>query len=108
MTIRFPWISSAPLKLPRKTNYMANTKSAQKRARQSLKRASANRVIKSSVKTARKALNTAISAGSKEDAENSLRQLTSFADKAAKKGAIHKNSASRLKALYSQRVSGIS
>ena len=87
---------------------MANTKSAQKRSRQSLKRASANKVIKSNVKTARKAVNTAISLGSKEDAENSLRKLASFADKAAKRGVIHKNSASRLKALYSQRVSGIS
>ena len=87
---------------------MANTKSAQKRSRQTLKRTSANRLAKSNVKSARKAVNNAISSGSKEEAEKSLRQLSSFADKAAKKGVIHKNSANRLKALYSQRVAGIS
>ena len=86
---------------------MANTKSAQKRSRQSLKRASANKLAKSNVRSARKALNIAISAGSKDDAEKSLRKLSSFADKAAKNGAIHKNSATRLKALYTQRVAAI-
>ena len=87
---------------------MANSKSAEKRARQSAKRAVVNRAVKARVKSARKAVNDAIASGSKEDAASQLRTLASVADKAAKKGVIHKNSANRLKGLYSNRVAAIS
>jgi len=87
---------------------MANSKSAEKRARQSAKRAVVNRAVKARVKSARKAVNDAIAAGSKDDAASQLRTLASVADKAAKKGVIHKNSANRLKGLYSNRVAAIS
>ena len=87
---------------------MANSKSAEKRARQSAKRAVVNRAVKARVKSARKAVNDAIASGSKDDAASQLRTLSSVADKAAKKGVIHKNSANRLKGLYSNRVAAIS
>ena len=87
---------------------MANSKSAEKRARQSAKRATVNRAVKARVKSARKAVNDAIASGAKEDATSGLHALASVADKAAKKGVIHKNSADRLKGLYSKRVAAIS
>ena len=87
---------------------MANSKSAQKRARQSAKRGIVNRSVKARVRTARKAVNDAIASGAKDDAKAQLQALASVADKAAKKGVIHKNSADRLKGLYSKRVAAIS
>lgn len=87
---------------------MANSKSAQKRARQSSKRGMVNRAVKARVRTARKAINDAIASGAKDDATAQLQALVSVADKAAKKGVIHKNSADRLKGLYSKRVAAIS
>lgn len=87
---------------------MANSKSAQKRARQSAKRGMVNRVVKARVRTVRKAVNDAIASGAKDDATAQLQALASVADKAAKKGVIHKNSADRLKGLYSKRVAAIS
>ena len=83
---------------------MANTKSVQKRARQSAKRSAENRKAKTRVKTARKAVTAAITSGDKQGALSEWHVLCSVADKAAKRGVIHKNSASRLKGLYSRRV----
>jgi len=87
---------------------MANSKSAQKRARQSAKRGMVNRAVKARIRTVRKAVNDAIASGAKDDAKAQLQALASVADKAAKKGVIHKNSADRLKGLYSKRVAAIS
>ncbi len=87
---------------------MANTKSVQKRARQSAKRALENRAVKTRVKTARKAVASAIESGDKEAASARLRLLSSAADKAAKRGVIHKNAASRLKGIYTQRIAALS
>ncbi|MFL2479203.1 MAG: 30S ribosomal protein S20 [Verrucomicrobiales bacterium] len=87
---------------------MANSKSAEKRARQSTKRAMVNRAVKARVRSARKAVNEAIASGAKDEASSQLDTLASVADKAVKKGVIHKNSADRLKGLYSKRVAAIS
>ena len=87
---------------------MANSKSAEKRARQSTKRALVNRAVKARVRSARKAVNEAIASGAKDKASSQLDALASVADKAVKKGVIHKNSADRLKGLYSKRVAAIS
>jgi small subunit ribosomal protein S20 len=67
-----------------------------------------NRAVKARVRTVRKAVNDAIASGAKDDAKAQLQALASVADKAAKKGVIHKNSADRLKGLYSKRVAAIS
>ena len=87
---------------------MANTKSVQKRARQSVKRATVNRESKTRVKTARKAVLAAITSGNKQNALSEWHVLCSAADKAAKKGVIHKNSANRIKSLYGQRIAALS
>ena len=51
---------------------MANSKSAQKRARQSSKRGMVNRAVKARVRTARKAVNDAFASGAKDDATAQL------------------------------------
>ncbi len=73
---------------------MANHKSAKKRAKQSQVRRLRNRSVKTSLKTLEKKVRAAGEAG--DDAKNELmRQIQSAFHKAAKKGIIHKKTASR-------------
>ena len=76
---------------------MANIKSAVKRAKQAEASRLRNRSVKSSVLTARKKVLAAISAGNKDEASKLFSEYTSTLDKAAKKGVIPKNNASRKK-----------
>ena len=72
---------------------MANTKSAAKRSRQSLTRATQNRGVRTRLRTLQKRVRGA----DKPDAEQ-IRGLISALDKAAKRGIIHRNAADRRKA----------
>ena len=76
---------------------MANSLSATKRVRQIRSRTVRNRAVKSRVKTARRRFAEAIEAGDSEKSQKAFQTLASVADRAAKRGVIHKNSASRLK-----------
>jgi len=76
---------------------MANTKSALKRARQTVRRTQRNQSAKSEIKTLRKKMITAIEGGDKELAEKSFRAYTSSVDKGAKTGLIHARAAARFK-----------
>jgi small subunit ribosomal protein S20 len=76
---------------------MANTKSAIKAARKTVRLTERNRGVKTRLKTLRKrldALITAKDAGSKDAAS----EYVSAMDKAVKSGVVHKNAASRAKA----------
>ena len=73
---------------------MANHKSAAKRAKQNEKKRLINKSIKTSMKTSIKKVLTAKESGA-EDAQALLNQAKSFIAKAAKKGVIHQNNASR-------------
>jgi small subunit ribosomal protein S20 len=75
---------------------MANIKSAEKRNRQRLKAEAANRIVRGSARTAIKKARTAIAAGA-PDAAELVRQAERALDKAAAKGVIHNNNASRRK-----------
>jgi small subunit ribosomal protein S20 len=83
---------------------MANHYSALKRARQTEKKTTVNRANKSRMRTALRGLKTAISQGDQAAAENSYKEAASVLDKSAKKGVIHKNTASRYKSRLSARV----
>jgi len=72
---------------------MANTKSAAKRSRQSLARATQYRTVRTRLRTLQKR----VRAAAKADAEQ-IRGLISALDKAAKRGIIHRNAADRRKA----------
>jgi small subunit ribosomal protein S20 len=76
---------------------MANTKSAAKRARQSLARANQNRSVRTRLRTFQKRVRGAAT----PDPEQ-IRVLISALDKAAKRGTIHRNVANRRKARLNQ------
>jgi small subunit ribosomal protein S20 len=71
---------------------MANTRSAEKQERQAIKRNAANRAVKSRLRTTLKKARTAAAGG-----DANLSAGFSEIDKAAKKGVIKKNTASRYK-----------
>ena len=83
---------------------MANSKQAEKRGRQTIKRTAHNTSIKTRVKSTRKALATAIAAGDKDAAHKSLVAVSSAADTAAKNNVIHKSAAGRIKARASRDI----
>ncbi len=86
---------------------MANTKQALKRHRQSLKARARNRVVKSHVKNAVKAVRSAVQSNDLEQARQALQRANSVLDRAAGKGVIHKNNANRRVARLSKAVNKI-
>ena len=75
---------------------MANIKSAEKRNRQSIKRASRNRVVRGGARTAVKKARMAIESGD-PNALQAVMLAERALDRAASKGVIHANNASRRK-----------
>ncbi|MBL9039378.1 MAG: 30S ribosomal protein S20 [Archangium sp.] len=74
---------------------MANTHSAEKRHRQSLKRNARNVAVKSEVKSAIKKAREAITGGDASKAKDALKHATSLLNKAASKGVLHRRNAQR-------------
>ncbi|ANE41361.1 MULTISPECIES: 30S ribosomal protein S20 [Fervidobacterium] len=84
---------------------MPNTKSAAKRVRVSEKRRILNKAYKTSMKNKIKAVLKAIAEGkSVEEVQQLFRVAQSAIDKAARRGAIHKNQASRRKSRLAAKV----
>ncbi len=83
---------------------MANIKSAKKRILVNRTKADRNKAIKSGVKTSVKKVTAAIAANDKEAAQAALVAATATIDKAAKKGVLHKNTASRKVSRLAQAV----
>lgn len=88
---------------------MANIKSSIKRARQNAKRRTHNRYYKTSARTYVKNARMQIETEELAAAEVTVRQAIKMLDKAAQKGAIHKNNAARrksrlMKALHKART----
>ena len=76
---------------------MANTKSAEKRARQNVRHYERNRILRSSARTAIKKARAPIDAGDAAAAHEAVLKATYVLDRAASKGVIHSNNASRRK-----------
>ena len=76
---------------------MANIKSAIKRNKQNEKRRLRNRVYRGRARTFVQKAQLAIEAGDKDTAAEAVRIAVGTLDKAAEKGVIHKNNASRRK-----------
>ncbi len=74
---------------------MANHKSALKRHRQSLKARERNRMMKTRVKNAMKAVRTAIESQDNDAVAAALKNATSVLDKAASKKVVHWRTAAR-------------
>jgi small subunit ribosomal protein S20 len=80
---------------------MANTKSAGKRARQTLRRAVHNRSVKTHLRRLQKQIRLA-----PERTADQIRVAISAIDKAAKNGVIHRNAANRRKARLNRALVG--
>ena len=81
-----------------------NIRSAKKRLRQSEKRHGLNRARKAALKRIIKQIRVHIASGDKEAALALLPQFAKAADKAARRHAIHKNKASRIKSRWTKKV----
>ncbi len=76
---------------------MPNTKSAERRMRNSARKQLHNRGIKSRLHTLERGYLQLLGTGKKEDAAEALRTLSSAFDKAAKSGVVHRATANRKK-----------
>ncbi len=83
---------------------MAHSLSAKKRIRQNLKRRARNRWRKRGFREAISTYNETILHGSVEQAEKELTAIYKELDQVAAAGAIHKNTASRLKSRLTLRL----
>ena len=81
---------------------MANIKSQIKRNRQNEKRRERNKTVRSELRTRAKMAVEAVEQGA-DDAAEQVRVAMSSIDKAASKGIIHKNEASRRKSRLARR-----
>ena len=81
---------------------MANIKSQIKRNRQNERRRQRNKTVRSELRTRAKMAVDAVENGS-DDADEQVRSAMAAIDKAAAKGVIHKNQASRRKSRLARR-----
>jgi small subunit ribosomal protein S20 len=86
---------------------MPNTKSAERRMRNSARKQVKNRIVKSRLHTLEKSYLALLGAGKKEDASKSLQTLTSAFDKAAKAGIVHRATADRKKSRLAIRLARV-
>ncbi|MDA7526037.1 30S ribosomal protein S20 [Verrucomicrobiales bacterium] len=87
---------------------MANSQSALKRVRQTKTRTEQNRVLKSRIKSSRKAADAALADGDAAKVAEAVRTLVSATDRAVKRGAVHANYSSRMKSRYASKVAAAS
>ena len=83
---------------------MPNTKSAERRMRNSARKNLRNRSTKSRIHTLEVNYLELLAAGKKEDAAKGLRALSSAFDKAAKSGVVHRATADRKKSRLALRL----
>ena len=86
---------------------MANTKSAEKRARQATARRARNVTQRSKVRTSIKQVVTAAQAGDKGQAAEALKAAVPVIDAMARKGIIHKNKAARHKSRLNKKLKAL-
>ncbi|NMB91748.1 30S ribosomal protein S20 [candidate division WWE3 bacterium] len=87
---------------------MANTKSAKKNIRASLKKRSHNNMWEKRFKNAIKSLSRSIKEKEEEGVvKEKLKVLQKVLDKASKEKVIHKNKANRVKSKYALKVSAL-
>lgn len=83
---------------------MANTKSAKKAARQSLRRAAVNKSRRSRTRTSVRKVEEAITAGDTARAHTAMAEAEPAIIRAAQKGLIHRNAAQRKVSRLAQRI----
>jgi small subunit ribosomal protein S20 len=83
---------------------VANTKSAEKAARQAEKNRQRNITLRSKMRTALRKVTDAVAAGKKADAAAALKQAAPVIDSLVNKRVIHRNKAARHKSALTARV----
>jgi small subunit ribosomal protein S20 len=83
---------------------MPNTKSAERRMRNSARKNLRNRSAKSRLHTIENSYLELLAAGKKDDAAKKLCELSSAFDKAAKQGIVHRATADRKKSRLALRL----
>jgi small subunit ribosomal protein S20 len=86
---------------------MANTKSAKKAARQTVRRTEVNKTRRSRMRTYVRKVEEAIASGDKEAANLALREAQPEIQRSAAKGIMHKNTASRKISRLSARIKAL-
>jgi small subunit ribosomal protein S20 len=87
---------------------VANTKSAEKAARQAEKHRAHNVTLRSRMRTAMRKVLDAVAKGSKEEALSTYRAAVPLIDTLVNKRLIHRNQADRHKSRLAKRVKAIS
>jgi small subunit ribosomal protein S20 len=85
---------------------MPNIKQQEKRVRTAARERAENLRYRSTVKTLAKRLEAAVEAGDRDQVAAEHRELVKTLDRAAARGALHKNTAARRKAQAAKLVSG--
>jgi small subunit ribosomal protein S20 len=86
---------------------MPNTKSAERRMRNSARKQMRNRAVTSRLKSLEKRYNAALKTGKKDDAGTALREAISAFDKAVKSGVVKRGTADRKKSRLSVRLASL-
>lgn len=86
---------------------MANTKSAEKAARQAVKHRARNVALRSKSRSAVRKAVDAIAGGNKGEATTAYQNAASAVDSLVNKGLIHKNKASRHKSRLAARLKAL-
>jgi small subunit ribosomal protein S20 len=87
---------------------VANTKSAEKAARQAVEHRTHNVTLRSRMRTAIRKVNDAVAKGNKDEAQSSYRAAVPIIDSMVNKRIIHRNAADRYKSRLSVRVKSVS
>jgi small subunit ribosomal protein S20 len=85
---------------------MANIKQQKKRVRTAARERLENLRYRSTIKTLTKRLESAVEGGSADEVAAEHRQLVQLIDRAASRGALHKNAAARKKSQASRLAAG--
>ncbi len=83
---------------------MANTKSAKKAARQTVRRTAVNKTRRSAMRTEMRKVEEAIASGNKEAARAALKDAEPVIARSAQKGVVHRKTASRKVSRLSKRI----
>jgi len=86
---------------------MANTPSAKKAARKIVRKTETNKIRRSRMRTSIRMVEEAIAAGDRQGAEAALKAAQPEIIRAANKGVIHKNAASRKVSRLAGRINAI-
>ena len=83
---------------------MANTRSAKKAVRQTLRRTEANKARRSRLRTSVRKVEEAIASGDKDAARTALKEAQPVIVRTAQKGMVHRKTASRKVSRLAKRV----